>query len=142
MTLNPEQLRWYGPRMSKAQCATARASDAIWQEGRWHNFTPNEIACRGTGLLFVNPDALDKLQVFRTLLGLAFSPNSAFRTEEHNAAIGGGDFSMHKLGIAFDVPMVAPVNTLVQLAEQVGFQGIGVYSWGIHMDDRPWVARW
>ena len=33
--------------------------EPVW---RWPNFSPTEIACRGTGKLLVNESALDKLQ--------------------------------------------------------------------------------
>ena len=39
---------------------------AAW---RWPNFSPAEIACRGTGKLLVNEAALDKLQALRLRLG-------------------------------------------------------------------------
>ena len=32
--------------------------DSLW---RWPNFSPAEIACRGTGQLKLHPEALDKL---------------------------------------------------------------------------------
>ena len=32
---------------------------------RWPNFSPAEIACRGTGKLLVNEPALDRLQALR-----------------------------------------------------------------------------
>ena len=35
---------------------------ATW---RWPNFSPAEIACRGTGKLLVNEAALDALQALR-----------------------------------------------------------------------------
>ena len=38
---------------------------------RWPNFSPAEIACRGTGKLLVNETALDKLQALRDRLGQA-----------------------------------------------------------------------
>ena len=34
---------------------------------RWPNFSPAEIACRGTGKLLINEPALDKLQALRLL---------------------------------------------------------------------------
>jgi hypothetical protein len=39
--------------------------DATW---RWPNFSPAEIACRGTGKLLINAPALDKLQALRNPL--------------------------------------------------------------------------
>jgi hypothetical protein len=38
---------------------------------RWPNFSPAEIACRGTGQLKLHPEALDKLQALRDRLGTA-----------------------------------------------------------------------
>jgi hypothetical protein len=39
---------------------------------RWPNFSPAEIACRGTGKPFVNEPAIDKLQPLRDRLGSSF----------------------------------------------------------------------
>jgi zinc D-Ala-D-Ala carboxypeptidase len=36
---------------------------------RWTNFSPAEIACRGTGKLLINEPALDRLQALRDRLG-------------------------------------------------------------------------
>ena len=36
---------------------------------RWKNFSPAEIACRGSGSLRINEDALDKLQALRDRRG-------------------------------------------------------------------------
>ncbi len=36
---------------------------------RWKNFSPAEIACRGSGSLRINEEALDKLQALRDRLG-------------------------------------------------------------------------
>ena len=48
--------------------------DRLW---RWPNFSPAEIACRGTGSLRVHDEALDKLQALRDRLNaLAGSPNA------------------------------------------------------------------
>ena len=36
---------------------------------RWSSFSPREIACKGTGSILINEDALDKLQALLTRLG-------------------------------------------------------------------------
>ena len=56
---------------------------------RWPNFSPAEIACRGTGKLLVNDPALDKLQALRDRLGKPLIVRSAYRSPEHNRAVGG-----------------------------------------------------
>ena len=43
--------------------------DVPSRDWRWKNFSPAEIACRGTGQLKLVPEALDKLQALRDRLG-------------------------------------------------------------------------
>jgi hypothetical protein len=42
--------------------------DAPESSWRWPNFSPAEIACRGTGKLLINEAALDRLQALRDRL--------------------------------------------------------------------------
>ena len=72
---------------------------------RWPNFSPAEIACRGTGKLLVNDPALDKLQALRDRLGKPLIVRSAYRSPEHNRAVGGATRSKHMDGAAFDIAM-------------------------------------
>jgi len=46
-------------------------SDIKNDEWHWPNFTPKEIACRGTGELVVVSDAMDRLQTLRGYIMLA-----------------------------------------------------------------------
>jgi hypothetical protein len=72
---------------------------------RWPNFSPAEIACRGTGKLLINEPALDKLQALRDRLGKPLIVRSAYRSPEHNRAVGGATRSKHLDGAAFDIAM-------------------------------------
>ena len=56
---------------------------------RWPNFSPAEIACRGTGKLLLNEPALDRLQALRDRLGKPLIVRSAYRSPEHNRTVGG-----------------------------------------------------
>ena len=47
---------------------------------RWPNFSPAEIACRGSGKLLVNEAALEKLQAMRDQLGKPLIVRSAHRS--------------------------------------------------------------
>lgn len=142
--MTPEQREWHAQRLTIALDNAKPAHEVDWDSDRWPNFTPHEIACRGTGRLYVDPVAMDKLQGLRDMLGAAFTPTSAYRSPEHNRAIGGATRSMHLLGIAFDIPLVAPMRDMVRLAQQAGFNAIGRYSSRhfIHVDDRYWEASW
>ncbi len=115
--------------------------DTAW---RWPNFSPAEIACRGTGKLLINEAALDKLQALRDRLGKPLVVRSAYRSPEHNRAVGGAKRSKHLIGAAFDIAMENhdPV-AFEAAAREVGFLGFGFYprSGFMHMDLGP-ARQW
>ena len=114
---------------------------------RWPNFSPAEIACRGTGKLLINEAALDKLQALRDRLCKPLIVHSAYRSPEHNRAVGGAKRSKHLIGAAFDIAMANhdPVD-FEAAAREVGFLGFGFYprSGFMHVDmgpERQWGQR-
>ena len=115
------------------------------REWRWPSFSPQEMACRGTGKLMIVPDAMDKLQALRAKLGKPMVVNSAYRSPEHNRAVGGAKNSKHMQGIAFDVRMDNhdPAE-YIAAALSVGFNGIGTYprQGFVHVDARATRAAW
>jgi hypothetical protein len=109
-------------------------------EWRWKSFSPREIACKGTGTLGVNEDALDKLQALRNSLKRPLLLTSAYRSPEHNRAVGGAKNSQHMQGIAFDVRMEnQDPEQFEAAARAVGFTGFGYYpkQGFIHIDTGP-----
>jgi hypothetical protein len=111
---------------------------------RWSNFSPAEIACRGTGKLLINELALDRLQALRDRLGKPLIVRSAYRSPEHNRAVGGAKRSKHMEGAAFDIAMTNhdPV-AFEAVARAVGFLGFGFYprSGFMHVDLGP-ARQW
>jgi zinc D-Ala-D-Ala carboxypeptidase len=109
-------------------------------EWRWPSFSPEEMACRGTGRLMIDPTAMDKLQRLRTRLGKPMILNSAYRSPEHNAAVGGAKNSEHMKAHAFDVRMdnFEPY-AFIAAARAEGFTGIGTYpkQGFVHIDIGP-----
>jgi len=107
---------------------------------RWKNFSPAEIACRGSGSLRLNEAALDKLQALRDRLGKPLIVRSAYRSPAHNKAVGGAPRSKHMDGAAFDIAMANhdPV-AFEEAARAVGFLGFGYYprSGFMHIDLGP-----
>ena len=121
--------------------------DVPERDWRWTNFSPAEIACRGTGQLKLHPEALDKLQALRDRLGKPLIVRSAYRSPEHNRNVGGAARSKHMDGTAFDIAMSNhdPV-AFEAAAREVGFLGFGFYprSGFIHIDlgpARSWGER-
>ena len=110
---------------------------ALW---RWPSFSPAEIACRGTGAIKINTEAMDKLQALRDYLGKPLIVRSAYRSPSHNRAVGGAQASKHMQGTAFDIAMSNhdPV-AFAKAARAVGFLGFGTYprSRFMHIDLGP-----
>jgi zinc D-Ala-D-Ala carboxypeptidase len=111
---------------------------------RWPNFSPEEIACRGTGEIVVDEAALDALQALRTAIGSPIILRSAYRSPAHNKAVGGAPQSKHMRGEAFDVAMSNHDPFRVeQAARRAGFKGFGFYprSDFMHIDMGP-ARQW
>ncbi|MBE0455593.1 MAG: DUF882 domain-containing protein, partial [Roseovarius sp.] len=88
--------------------------------------------------------ALDRLQALRDQLGKPLIVRSAYRSPEHNRAVGGAKASKHMDGTAFDIAMANhdPV-AFEAAAREVGFLGFGFYprSGFIHVDLGP-ARQW
>jgi hypothetical protein len=111
---------------------------------RWPNFSAPEIACRGTGKLLINAPALDKLQALRDRLSKPLIVRSAYRSPEHNRAVGGATRSKHLDGTAFDIAMANQDPVAFEAAaREVGFLGFGFYprSDFMHIDLGP-ARQW
>lgn len=87
---------------------------------------------------------ITKLEQLRDWIGQPLKINSGYRTNEHNRKVGGSPKSQHLEGKAADIQKVdgLTVDEMAVLAERVGFDGIGKYYWGIHVDVRGYKARW
>lgn len=121
--------------------------DVKAEDWRWKNFSPREIACKGTGQLLVDETALDKLQELREKLGIPLIITSGYRSPEHNKAVGGVPNSAHMKGIAFDIRMDNQDPDVFEIAaREVGFRGFGYYpkQGFMHIDlgrERTWGTR-
>jgi len=110
------------------------------RDWRWPNFSPQEMACRGTGRLLVDYDAMDKLQDLRRRLGVPMIVRSAYRSPEHNRAVSGAKRSQHLLGRAFDIAMSNHDPRAFEItARACGFTGFGFYPRAgfMHIDTGP-----
>src|SRR6056297_2749180 len=118
--------------------------ERLW---RWPDFSPAEIACRGTGQIKLHPAALDTLQALRDRLGKPLIVRSGYRSPEHNRAVGGAKASKHMRGIAFDIAMDNHDPAAFEAAaREIGFLGFGFYprSGFMHIDlgpAREWGRR-
>lgn len=105
-----------------------------WSD-QWPNFSPDEIRCKGTGELKINIRALNNLQKLRYHWNKPIQILSGYRSESHNAAVGGAPNSYHLQGRAFDIPILD--ENFILLAQSCGFRGIGRYATFTHIDTGP-----
>ena len=84
------------------------------------------------------PEAWTKLENFARSLGRVITLNSAYRTPEYNARVGGARNSMHVQRKAVDVQWgttsVQGRVDFIQKAIDAGFTGIGCYDSFCHLD--------
>ena len=86
------------------------------------------------------------LQKFHDHFGVPIRRHSGIRCNGYNATIAGASpNSKHRLGMAYDFHMdgISP-KELYDFGDSLmpDFGGLGLYSWGIHIDDRPQKGRW
>lgn len=108
------------------------------------NFYIGEFMCRdGSTLILIDKRLSEGLQRIRAIIGKPVIITSAFRTPEHNAAVGGADESRHKTGQAADIVVQGMTpDQVADIARQVGFRGIGIYRTFTHVDVRDAPAEW
>ena len=116
-------------------------------------FNMCEFECHHCGQLpegGMTPALLAKLDELRERLGRPVIVTSGYRCSVHNRNVGGVWNSQHVKGTAADIycPGVS-VDTLADMAAEIGFDGIGrYYNQGfVHVDCRdngnsPGVYRW
>lgn len=125
----------------------------FWDEVEF--FTRNEFRCpcKRCGGFPVEPEETMVFVVneIRRRAGVPISivdsGGSGIRCKEHNKEVGGVANSEHLYGRAADLHSSLPPSKLKQIAEQVtaemipGKGGIGLYSWGVHVDTGKY-SRW
>lgn len=123
----------------------------------------SEVSCKcgKCGLAHIQQELADGFEMLRELVGdelcrdVPIDCSSGFRCTAHNESLIdfltkkrlSSPFSKHLIGAALDLktPEGLSVDEFAALAEKVpqfANGGIGIYSWGIHVDVRGWKARW
>lgn len=101
-----------------------------WKTGEKIQFTANFSStefecpeCSKTQIHKISKDLVANLQTLRDQLGKSITITSGYRTEEHNAKVGGVPNSQHLFGVAADFTCKDLDKALV-LCEKL-FNGIG-----------------
>ena len=110
---------------------------------KWKYFSPNEMACKGTGQLKISSGLLDSLDLLRIRFDSPITILSAYRSPYHNSCVGGAVRSRHLTGDACDISIRNKDKFLLEkLALELKFTGFGYYHTFLHLDRRPKRARW
>lgn len=104
------------------------------------NFTVREFACQdGADTVLIDLDLVTILQAIRNKLNAPITITSGYRTETHNANVGGASGSFHTKGRAADIVVTGKTTAQVAAcAETVGALGILRYITDgfVHVDTR------
>ena len=132
---------------------TANSTDnnagTVWDEIKY--FKKPEFACKCGKYCDGYPAEIDMNMVkiadeIRSRIGKPIHINSGLRCKTHNANVGGVSNSQHLLGTACDLgcPSGCTPTQMASIAEEImgDTGGIGIYSWGIHIDTRSTKSRW
>lgn len=112
------------------------------------NFSVKEFACSdGSDAVLVAPRLVMVLQSIRSRFGQPVTINSAYRTPQKNAAVGGAAQSQHCYGTAADIVVkgVAPAKVAACARELMpDWGGVGIYEKQgfTHVDVRETRADW
>jgi len=106
-------------------------------------FSQKEFACKcGCGDYKMDEETVLKLDRLRALWGKPLIVSSAKRCPSHNKRAGGAINSFHLYGAAIDLITGPDQHSLIKLAINVGFMGIGVAKGFIHIDTRLNRTDW
>lgn len=112
------------------------------------NFTVKEFACKdGSDAVLIAPRLVMVLQSIRSHFGAAVTINSAYRTPQYNAKVGGVAHSQHCYGTAADITVRGqkPVAVAAYARELMpDWGGVGVYAGQgfTHIDVRETRSDW
>ena len=129
--------------------STDNNAGTVWDEIKY--FKKPEFACKCGKYCDGYPAEIDMNMVkiadeIRSRIGKPIHINSGLRCKTHNANVGGVSNSQHLLGNAADLgcPSGCTPAQMASIAEDVmgDTGGIGIYSWGIHIDTRSAKSRW
>ena len=109
------------------------------------HFAVWEFACKdGSDAVLVAPRLVMVLESIRSHLGIT-DIHSAYRTPQYNIEVGGSPHSQHCYGTAADISVRGVSHKKVaEYARQLmpDWGGVGIYSWGVHVDVREVKADW
>lgn len=114
-------------------------------------FSDEELKCKGSGIVKLDPNFERELLIYRETVGLPMYVNSCCRSEKYNAEIGGAKTSYHmfegvedgrKGTLAIDIKIFNDAQRAVMqgVALNLGWS-VGTYKNFIHIDRRVDIGK-
>lgn len=138
-------------KVEKSESSDAPKTVTFWDDIKY--FTREEFRCQCGGKYcngFPAEPAEETVRMadeIRRRAGVPLNVNSGLRCKRHNAEVGGVSNSLHTTGQAVDLGGNISPAKLHEIAAQVqaekipGKGGLGLYSWGVHIDNGKY-SRW
>ncbi|SMC39518.1 YcbK family protein [Papillibacter cinnamivorans] len=108
------------------------------------HFRVKEFACRdGSDIVLIDTKLIDILEKIRVYYGLPVKITSGYRTVSYNKSVGGASASYHIKGMAADIVVTGKTpRDMCLRGINLGIKGVGIYTWGIHVDTRTVPKLW
>ena len=111
------------------------------------HFKVREFQCSdGSRPVYISQTLADLLEAIRQRIRRPLRISSGYRTVSYNATVkGSSKTSKHCMGLAADVKAdgIEPRQLYNIACELLGDHGgVGLYSWGVHVDVRAEKSRW
>lgn len=115
----------------------------FWTETPPTFFKREEFDCKcGCGLNNMAEHTIRRLDALRAALGHPVTVSSGTRCPRWNKRSGGASGSRHMQGLAADLALTGPhAYRALQIALDLGFNGVGVAKTFLHVDDDPGRER-
>ena len=120
-----------------------RGNNTQFQNFKNFKFREFECKCGKCKTQKIDTAVVNLAQMVRNHFNKSVIVNSAYRCDEHNKNIGGAKNSNHTKGTALDIVVkgIDPL-TVARYCEYIGAGGVGLYSWGVHIDTRAKKYFW
>ena len=116
---------------------------------KWIDISDFKCRCKGQYCngwpAQVHKKTLDLLEMIGEHYQKPIVPHSGLRCKVWNAMSGGAATSKHMYGMAMDFHIEGVSHQeLYDFCDKLlgNSGGLGIYSWGVHIDDRPVKGRW
>lgn len=108
------------------------------------NFKISEFVCKdGNMEVLIDMPSICLLQKLREQFNKPVIVVSGYRSEKYNEKVGGVKNSYHLKGKAFDIRIKGiEIENLADIAQRIGFNGIGLYDYFVHVDTREVKSHW